>query len=191
MNLHAQLLKVVSPPNSPVGNDGSWTDAEQRLQCRLPEDYKKFIYDYGCGQFEDSEIRIWNLCFVNPDIEYFSAMERISQIESNAKVLFSKNLLIPFGQGIQSTFFWKATAENPSEWSVVISCCGGNDCYDLGSHDTSQFLHALFVEKRESIWRDCWDEEPPCEQQFVKDAFFSRSIVNIPEEKRLQFIDNS
>ena len=44
-----ELMSIVPPPKTPIGNKGDWNSIETELGLQMSEDYKQFISNYGAG----------------------------------------------------------------------------------------------------------------------------------------------
>ena len=65
------LTQLLPPPQTPVENQGDWTNVEQQLGMPLPADYKWFISTYGTGSICAAFINVLNPFAANRYLERF------------------------------------------------------------------------------------------------------------------------
>ena len=141
------LLNVVPPPDHPFeAYAAPWEQIEQAIGTVLPQDYKEFVRQYGCGYFMKflkiyvpvSEYKYRRIIPHIRDIEYY-----IGPIEGSGYVCWpNPGGLIPFGQTDNGDrLFWLAQGA-PDDWPVIV-WDRGDQKFERFDCDMTTFLAGL------------------------------------------------
>jgi hypothetical protein len=125
----SRLLRLMSPPATPIDSSGNWSAVEKQLTTRLPDDYKRFIEHYGTGRVAGL---LWPL---NP----FSSNEHLNLLKKAPVILDAERTLrdsfpkyhpwplfpepggmLPWCSTDNGDYILWRTIGEPNEWTVFI-----------------------------------------------------------------------
>jgi hypothetical protein len=126
------LKQLIPPPEEPVCPDGDWRAIEVQLGIEFPDDYKRFIADYGSGSLQ-SFLHIWNYLALPAEQDPKEIIQQITtEYEYDQAAGYDINFvaypepggLIPFASTDDGNYLNWRTAGAPDDWSVVAYDCG-------------------------------------------------------------------
>jgi hypothetical protein len=121
------VLDVFPPVNPPRARD--WSDVEERLGLRLPDDYKALADVYGPGDFLDLRLHVPDC--PNPDFDLFRLVERVGRQAAGYRERVRPGVaapffpepggLVPFGEvAVDRFLLWVPVGDDPNAWPVVF-----------------------------------------------------------------------
>lgn len=122
----AQLRQVLAPPPSPreVPSAPSWDRVESRVGP-LPQDYKRFIEEYGTGKVDDFII-VYSPFAANEHLNLlveaeFDVNALREGLEEETEPLFDVDRIRVFGRTDNGDFLaWHVEGGSPEEWTVIL-----------------------------------------------------------------------
>ncbi len=154
MNTRVQEVGMQVGLRAPRRYTVSWERVEERLDLRLPKDYKEFVYFFGPGEF-DGFLIVAVPGLANPNIELVSWARRTQE---NHRYLIEEERVVeeglaewPYPLTPSPGFFmpWGMTANGdrlhwdtngePDEWTVVVEDNGSFELFTY-SVSMSEFL---------------------------------------------------
>lgn len=167
-----ELKKLVPPPNKPfeVGTLDGWKQVEEKLNLRLPKDYREFIFTYGSGLFAGF-YRIYNPFAKSEYTSLYKCVNTICNQDQRSQRLFpdrfpypfypEPNGLVPWGNDENGNdYFWLSEGP-PTKWQVVQMENRGSGM-KIQPFTMTGFLVNILKKKIEALAGDY-----PCKQDYV------------------------
>ena len=156
-----ELTEIVRPPMHPVepGSSEAWSELQQRLGIRLPDEIRDFGSAYGTGSFCGTFLAVFNP-FANGYMRSLNdAIDSLRAAKERGMTfgVFPDNPgLFPWGRDENgNTYCWNAEGD-PEHWQVAIRKHGSEDVIRIPM-SMSTFLVKSF---RNEISTDVWQGEP-------------------------------
>ncbi len=176
------LRRVLQPPRSAIetGSSDAWSQVEEQLELRLPDDYKSYIRTYGTGCIGEF---VWplnpfsrnpNLNFLRAADEILSAMRSLRDggYEDIPFPLYpERGGLLPWGFTDNGDNLYWVTRGDSNEWPVVLNA-SRQPAYEYYDCSMTEFLAKVLQGELEShimpsdlaesepLFRSGWEAAP-------------------------------
>ncbi|MFD3655708.1 SMI1/KNR4 family protein [Streptomyces sp. NPDC058620] len=139
MTAYDGLLRLVTPPATPIDAHGDWTVVESELGTQLPNDYKWLVATYGWGEFCDFlYLRTPFGTREHNGITWQSGPLRGSSERDRERYPYplhpAPGALLVWGTTMDADRLCWRTDGSPEEWSVVVwSSEGWYETHPMGA----------------------------------------------------------